>query len=88
MAEPIVIDGWECKTYEGGARGASPVDEGGDTGVLVHANGALSTTIDRYVPPAVVSWLVRPLLHDAWERGCAAMAHDKNPYLDKDTSND
>ncbi len=63
MTAPLIIDGWVCKLYPENARGAVRQD---GRGVLLHANGALSGN-DCYVPPAVMHWLVKPLMHAAWE---------------------
>lgn len=53
-----VIEGWTCGPYPEGARGAVRQD---GRGILLYANGGLSGS-DCYVPPAVLAWLVRPML--------------------------
>lgn len=64
MTEPIMIEGWACKLYPEGARGAVRQD---GLGVLLHANGGFSGN-DCYVPPAVMCWVLAPLLADRPEQ--------------------
>lgn len=48
-----MIEGWACKLYDGGTRGATRQD---GRGILFYVEGGISGS-DCYVPPAVAAWL-------------------------------
>jgi hypothetical protein len=80
----VMIEGWTC-TVANGDRCARR--EGPDMlASYNHADrlGLLSlseTNCD--VPPAVLAWLIRPLLHEAWAEGASLRP---NPYTDNTPS--
>jgi hypothetical protein len=63
VMEPLVIDGWTCRVI-GALRYARNAD---GLGAALNEAGASFDTV--LVPPAVLAWLIRPLLHEAWEVG-------------------
>lgn len=77
-----VIDGWNCvvTSDERNAQRESPemtasYSHADGLGLLILSEGACD------VPPAVLAWLIRPLLHDAWEEG--GECDGSNPYTDE-----
>lgn len=73
------IEEWECTASEdGAARGVSHATRG----TFTWLNGRLIGHGDA--PPAVMSWILRPMLSESWEQGLAAgltgNVHSPNPY--------
>ncbi len=68
MTEPVVIEGWTCRANFGDRYARH---EG--TGYKLDQDGLHVATgpgwFPRALPPAVLAWLCRPLLREAWERG-------------------
>lgn len=81
-----VIDGWRCYVAGDGIRHA---ESNGGFSVQLDKHGGLAGD-NCYAPPAVVLWLIRPLLHEAWEDGATTalrqalrqgpMPDLRNPY--------
>lgn len=88
MSEPVVIDGWTCRVVRG-QRSAQNYDL--FLGAWLLPDGRLKTTredgsdyTEVTVPPAVLAWLIRPLLREAWESG-ACHAVEEAPVDDWST---
>lgn len=77
-----VIEGWRCRVL-GSVR---CVDNGqpAPLGASLRPDGRFSCD-DVDIPPAVLEWLVRPMLHDAWLRGNTDkyFGQKRNPYADE-----
>lgn len=74
MAEPVMIEGWKLESYPGyrgahkGRLSAEFCD--GMLGWNESSMGYSGVSGSGGIPPAVLSWLIRPLLHEAWRAGC------------------
>lgn len=67
-----VIDGWNCSASPSGQlRAATNEIDGYKYCATYSRSGFMFSSADRGpaipVPPAVLAWLIRPLLHEAWE---------------------
>lgn len=67
MAEAVVIEGWECAVSQWDIGDVRAARSGGKLVCYCPGDGSLECTAD--VPPAVLSWLIRPLLAEEWEAG-------------------
>lgn len=92
MTEPLIIDGWVCRLVRGQRSAQNYALE---MGAWLLPDGRMKTEgaetdggpVTVTVPPAVLAWLIRPLLYDAWFNGCrkgyhGANAVDDNPHKD------
>lgn len=83
----LVIDGWVCSVTEWGDAGEVRVARKARRDVAVYCPKDGSLHVPVGATPAVLRWLIRPLLHDEWEDGYsegAGLRTKDNPHTDKD----
>lgn len=86
MSEPILIGDWTCWIMPSGIRAASPNGKS-LVNLMSFSDAGLATsgtTGTLQAPPAVLAWLVAPLLARAWSQGHAASSDNRfvsdSPY--------
>lgn len=66
MTEPLIIDGWRCELRNGRRHAQHPKDA---MSFAFFDDNGLRHTGYCAIPPGVLLWLIRPLLHEAWQAG-------------------